>query len=117
MLHVKKYEREAPSLDPPTVLGSFSVDSKKNICYDNSMMPVLSTKYIPDGEYMKVRHIGSDVSFRECCGYSPVGELGTGTCLIREMEVLPDRLSDKVVSNHKQRPQKADSRFLSFFFF
>lgn len=58
ILHFKKYEGEAPPLSPPLVLGSFSVDNKKNILYNNSMMPILSEKYIPDGEFMKARHSG-----------------------------------------------------------
>lgn len=56
MLQPRFYARKAPALHPPTVLGSFSVDSEMNILHDNSMMPVLSQKYIPDSEFMKARH-------------------------------------------------------------
>lgn len=55
ILNPKKYEGETTPLHPPTVLGSFSVDSEKNISFDKSMMSVLSQKYTPNGEPMKVR--------------------------------------------------------------
>ena len=63
IMHPKKYEWEAPPLHPPAVLGSFSVDSEKNIHYDKSMMSVLSPRYTPDGDSMKVRQYGCDGIF------------------------------------------------------
>lgn len=52
--HPSKYQGEEQALEAPHVVGSFSVDSEKNIRFDDSMMSVLSRKYIPEGDSMKV---------------------------------------------------------------
>lgn len=107
VLNASRYEREAPLLPPPTVLGSFSVDKEKNIIFNNSMMPKLCEMYIPDGEFMEV-----DIDLKK--GWER-GNYGTGRSgegigrrlqwILRNQEKLkaedsPDRLAaDFVCSN------------------